>query len=120
MNDTEQLRHLQKVWYKKLEEEGFADIEFSEYSSYLKRESLNITLSYDEPTERYYTLARQYLNDTKFVTPTEKRVWELHSEGLSYDKILGHISLWSSRSPIQRIVLKHKKILLTKVKDGYV
>lgn len=97
-------------WNKKLAESGLDDIEVS--SSYLKRCTWNLGDNFSHANEQYYIYCRQYLFDGEFESPTEKRVWGLHSEGLSYDSIIKQIPFWTSRSPVQRIIRKHKTIML--------
>jgi hypothetical protein len=108
----DRLERLKKKWAKKLEKSGFDDIEI-QGGSYLKRCTWTIAESYSSESEQYYIWARQYSFDGLFVSPTEKRIWDLHSEGQSYDSILRQIPGWTSRSPIQRIILKHKAIMLS-------
>ena len=108
---------LQKKWYKILKEAGFDDIEFydyrtNSYSVFMKRDTTNLSTSYNGSSEEYYRLAREWVHTQTFESPTDKAVWTYHSEGLSYDNILKHFPLWRSRSPIQRIIKKQKKLLL--------
>ena len=107
-------KKLLKKWNKILKDEGFKDIEFTnrdgQICGYLK--DSHIATNFKPDTEDYYILARRYLWNGVFESPTDKAVWKAHSEGLSYDKILKQFGTWTSRSPIARIILKHKEIML--------
>ena len=109
-----------KKWNKILKDEGFVDIEFTnrhgQVCGYLK--DSHIATNFKQDAEEYYILARRYLHDGKFESPTEKAVWEAHSNGLSYDKILQQFNTWTSRSPLTRIILKHKEIMLNALRDS--
>lgn len=107
------MRKLQIKWYKILKEQGFEDIEHlnsdGSFSDYLKNDSYKLAQRYNDSTEQYYIQARQYLHSIE--DPLEYKIWHLHSEGLSYDKILLTLPQYSSRSPITRIINKHKKLM---------
>jgi len=88
------LKKLQDRWYAKLKKEGFDDIEQRDgnlktwHSSMFqnRRKKRYTEDSWDSKIE-YYRLAEHFLNDNKFKNEQEKKTWELHSEGISYEKI---------------------------------
>lgn len=78
---------LQKLWYKKLKNEGFNDIEHG--SGFLDRSytKSNRTPLEIEVIQHYYSLAHQLLNNHKFEDKIEQIIWEYHTEGLSAREI---------------------------------
>lgn len=90
------LKALQKEWYKKLQEVGFKDIESS--SDYLKEwDSHYFQANYDplsfEARQTYYQLADNFLVSYKFSSFLEFKIWELHTQGLSTRKIADELKL---------------------------
>ena len=97
LSPTEVLSKAKIVWYKKLKDSGFEDIERDEL--YLKRYSGSLNesgkekLSYTkrrlhwESTGDYYSMAAKFLHDYKFTSNLEKVIWEYHAEGMSMRNI---------------------------------
>ena len=120
---------LQDYWYNLLKESGFDDIERS--AIHLKRETSHLTNQYCSDTEEYYILCRR-VNHCPLLTTTygsrDALIWELHSEGLSYDKILNHIAIHNnllmfskgkalSRAKIKNTIKKIEAHLIPLVKE---
>lgn len=100
--NSKQFKELQKTWYDKLKNtkskqypEGFNDIEQDngmlktwESSHYTKHKYNGLTLESwlvsKQAQVEYYTLARQWTHEHKFKSKEEKKLWELHAEGMSY------------------------------------
>lgn len=86
---TKQFNKLQNIWYKKLKESGFHDIENNDESldknGLLTSARFNDRMSPDtyKNKEMYYQLAGQFLHENIFPTKLHKTIWELHAEGLS-------------------------------------
>lgn len=83
--DSKEFKDLQAKWYKKLANTGFADIEQPDGN--LKNWALSL-IRHDETTENakqdYYRLAGQLLHSSyPFQSNTERKIWEMHAEGLS-------------------------------------
>lgn len=106
MSKQADLKSLTKVWYDKLKDEGFDDIEQDEdtlttwSSVFYKSQFVNdSSLGNDTKTRyetkavineakaQYYRLAEHFLNDHIFQTRLEKNIWALHVEGKSYREI---------------------------------
>ena len=94
---TKEFQELQTKWYKKLQQKGFNDIErtdkIGKAAGRLKTDALeNVSHSYSAHQfsikEEYYRLAGQFLHEHKFKTQVEKKIWELHSEGVSVRNII--------------------------------
>ncbi len=86
-NDYEKLR---AIWYKKLEREGFNDIEQDEdnlksWSSQFKRK---VSLDSWQAKAAYYYMAESFLNDYKFESRVERIIWEYHANGISIRDIV--------------------------------
>lgn len=78
---------LQRLWYRKLKDSGFKDIEHSSGAldrSYTKSKRTQVEI---EVIQYYYSMASALLNDHKFVDPIEKTIWEYYSEGMSAREI---------------------------------
>lgn len=94
---TKEFKKLEKKWYKKLESNGFENIEDSvgrlkEWSSrfYLNHNNQKgHKIKYEDilfkstiKTE-YYRRAEQFLHSHTFNDKLEKEIWRMHSEGIS-------------------------------------
>lgn len=80
------LKKLQTSWYKKLENEGFEDIEQDEdnlklWSIEFFRTRYNKSLY--EAKEEYYRLAGSFLYEYSFKDATDKFIWKLHAQAIS-------------------------------------
>lgn len=93
---TPEFRELFQKWNQILEDEGFGDAEdFSlpvpalKQWHNLKWKNPSQTLSADriKDIKRYYDLADKMLETFVFKSPTHRRIWELHCDGLSIRKI---------------------------------
>lgn len=86
---NEQYKKLEEYWYKKLEKDGFNDVESSE--DHLKMWTSTM-LKKSTPTwrakEHYYYMATQFLNDYKFESNRERIIWEYHANGISVRDIV--------------------------------
>jgi hypothetical protein len=88
---TKDFKALQKKWEERLKKEGFEDIERKE--GRLKSGSVeNVRYLYTTEQfnikEEYYRLAGQFLHEYKFKSSVERKIWELHSEGMSVRNII--------------------------------
>lgn len=83
-------------WYKKLEDEGFEDIERDEYSlkeyhsSYFRNKHKQGSF---EQKQRYYELAAQLLHSFPFTSTASKAIWRLHCTGMSVLAIAKELKL---------------------------
>lgn len=94
-NKPKTLDELKAKWYKRLQKDGFKDIEKPDGS--LKMDAhYNTMYNYRNPIiydakERYYQLASQFLHDHKFSSRLEKFIWEQHCEGVGIVNIVKEI-----------------------------
>jgi hypothetical protein len=88
---TKGFKELHRAWMKKLKDEGFNDIE--DLNSPLELlKTWDSTYFIDGPedfagTEEYYQVAQELLNSHDFDSELERKIWELHSNGLSVRSI---------------------------------
>ncbi len=120
------LKELQDLWYKKLKDDGFKDIETSEY--FLKwpvegqiQQNLHENRSrYNEAKQDYYRLVGYFLHDYDFKVDKEKLIWEMHAEGLSLRKIsmeLKKKNIFIAYTQIKEMIHKLRKLMIVKYKD---
>jgi hypothetical protein len=76
---------IRALWYKKLEKEGFKDIEDDQgrLKAWSSRFSHTRIKELYEDKQPYYNMATQFLNDYKFESRLEKIIWEYHANALS-------------------------------------
>jgi hypothetical protein len=102
--DKTELKKLQRKWYRILKNKGFDDIE--ENGNLKDFDSTYFVYKYNKVTfeakEKYYRLARHMLVNYHFDNILEKRVWELHSHGMTYVEIACLMGV--SYDKVERIV----------------
>jgi hypothetical protein len=87
--DEHDLQALQKIWYKKLRDSGFEDIEdVSSPQRFLKTwHSTYFFNRYTPETyehkEMYYRMCSHFLHEYAFPTDRLKEIWKMHTEGMS-------------------------------------
>ncbi len=89
---------LQQLWYSKLAKDSkhtdgpFKDIEWQTNpdSPHIKKPSSRARKLIPGKA-LYYALARNFSTHGKFKTPTAKKAWDMHSEGISYRRVLKQI-----------------------------
>jgi hypothetical protein len=96
---NQKLLILQAEWYAKLKAEGFSDIEDLKnpnrplkiyHSSRIPKTQTQIDAAYlfwDD----YYSWAENILETEQFASVIHKKIWELHSRGMSWRKISAFI-----------------------------
>lgn len=114
------LSKLQKIWYKKLKDSGFSDIEKANGS--IGRTKLNLdNRNFDqiEITQQYYSMARSFLIEHHFESELDKVIWEYHIEGISVRNIAKLLSSTDmkikKKSTVNNIIRRLEQIM----KDKY-
>lgn len=109
------LKKLQALWYKKLEKSGFKDIEDFDMPGKplhhwdgMEIQSKHTPEQFQEK-QRYYELAGQLYYSHGFDSERDKRVWCLHSEGLSSKAIARMCRMKYYR--VQQIVKKYSAFI---------
>lgn len=113
---TKEFKDLKDKWYKKLEKSGFVDLEQNEdqlkqweAGAFGNRYSVETFSS----NQKYFELAGQFFFDNKFVSKLEKKVWELHSKGITLYAIADKVKV-IKKSKVHMIIQKLSKEMLTK------
>lgn len=76
---------LRALWYEKLKEEGFEDIESDDKNLKIWSTTFfkNHTLEVWQAKAAYYSMADKFLNDHKFSSELERTIWEYHANAVS-------------------------------------
>lgn len=82
---------LKQIWYKKLNDSGFKDIEKDEFN--LKSMSNRFASQHADPIlwqakKEYYELAEKFLQEYQFQNNREKVIWEYHANAISIRNIV--------------------------------
>lgn len=84
-------KDLQKKWYAKLAEDGFEDIEDQDQKHLKAWHSAYFQIKYTpctfEAKQHYFEMAREFVWTHPFKTKQNRRIWILHSRGLSLRQI---------------------------------
>jgi hypothetical protein len=112
-NKKTEFKDLKDLWYKKLKNSGFEDIERDEYTlkkdlgKNVFRRSNNMVNGSWKDKQEYYYQAEHFLTNFIFTTELEKAIWKYHSEGLSYRDIadtLNKVNIKSNRNKVMRVI----------------
>lgn len=120
---------LKALWYEKLAKKGFEDIEDSEgrlvvYHSFQGRSGTGLPsdITANQAKEEYYRLAGHFLHDYTFASTTDRLIWKLHSDGISYRKICEileqHYNLKTHKSTIHDLITKLAKTMLKTCREN--
>lgn len=104
--DGPEFKRLKARWYKKLEKAGFEDLEYAKHEygaikpdisgTHPDGNPASLKLQIMETTQNYFEWAMRMLNEANFKNRKHKRIWQLHSEGLSTRDIGAKVGLeWS-------------------------
>lgn len=104
---SQSFKQLQKIWYKKLKDSGFEDIEkengeLKDFHSF-KFQRTHSPVSF-ELNARYYELASQLTHEYPFKSRRDKQVWVRHANGETLEQIAKEMGL--SHNQTWRIVDK--------------
>lgn len=125
------LLSLLREWDKRLRQSGFRDVESRDKktgelrltawdSYYFKiRNSPDIF----EIKQEYYYRAGQFLNSYKFISQTDKHIWEMHSQGIGLRQIaksLKDLGIRTNKDYVANIVKRLKRAMreATKCENG--
>lgn len=123
-----QLKDLQKLWYQKLKASGFEDIEDTESPrEYLKTWHSCYFLHRHEPEtfqlqQEYYRRASHFLHDHSFQTPSERLIWQYHTDGMSQRDIAETLkskglkvnSISVNKDDVNKVICKLAKVMKNK------
>ena len=116
-------KSLRDEWYQILKEDGFNDIEQTDgllkfWTNTRFRVVHNVELY--ESKKKYFELAGQYCHDGIFKSEINRKIWQLHSEGLSIREIADKIKETSKnykKSKVHKVVNETAKEML-KIYEG--
>jgi hypothetical protein len=123
-NITKGCKHCQKLsreWNKKLEKSGVENIEQEDgnlkqwHSFHFARKSHSVQNGGQTSKEEYYRLAGHFLHNYPFEVERDRRIWELHAEGLFSPDIVKRLSKQGFRvktSIVHETVKKLTKIMI--------
>lgn len=122
MSQSNDIIELKRLWYQKLKESGFKDIEdtsrlqkdpyISVYDS--KFFHTNFHPLQCENTQEYFRRARGFYCSHEFDSITDKKVWALHSEGKSHREIaqmLRSPNNKMNKDNVNQIILKLQSVM---------
>ncbi len=110
-----------QIWYKKLKDEGFVDIEHGDGSinSGVPRTIRTGQNQADtiDAVRSYYAMAAHFLNEYKFENKLDQTIWMYFAEGLTYREIAHTINKTKrkadriSKDLVWRRITKFEKIM---------
>ena len=141
MSNQDSYRKLKQIWYKKLKNSGFNDIESERFpdkefkggSTNWKFNSAWTTAYSMQQKQDYYYLATDFMNTYTFDSKVHEAIWAYHAEGLSMRgiaKILNAAKVKNrtvsgryagkartfSKDTVQKIVAKYRDIMKRGIK----
>lgn len=82
------LKELQKIWYKKLADSGFKDIEWGGPETRFLTWAPKPDSAQDLASKQtYYRLCERYLFNYKKLRGPRRFIWKMHSQGATYKEI---------------------------------
>ena len=132
MSNKAEYNKIRAVWYKKLKDEGFEDIEQDEdtlkswSSTHFNKKGFSP--EYRMSKIEYYQMATNFLNDYTFESNLDKIIWEYHAEAISTRdiaklltaaKIKKKMSHWPVFCVIKRLEEAMKRMYLSGYQKQY-
>ncbi len=118
--NSKEFKALQADWYKKLNDDGFSDIEDLE-GNLRTSANHNIenqqTLASFEHRQEYYRLAGFFYNDFSFKDDFKKKVWGMHAEGVAVREIakaLKEEGYPAHRDKVDKTIQTLRKLMIKK------
>jgi len=104
------LKDLQSIWYKKLKDNGFNDIEDTSTEGRLLKSWHSFRYKEDEEKTVYYEKAHDILNSHHFKKEEYRAIWEMHCEGLSEREISERLKSFK-KSWVHTIIARTAKLI---------
>jgi hypothetical protein len=104
-------KELRDIWYRKLKEDGFRDVEragglmkadnssapyiqtHAGYRRFSQSSRSHMVRTHNEGIAEYFRLAGHFLYEHDWDNPRNKRIWELHSQGYTAAHIAARFKL---------------------------
>lgn len=125
--DHSKYRELRSLWYKKLREHGFKDIEQNDEDEHLYQwdsirfKGADAVRRYTTKSE-YYRRAGMFLHDYNFAKTEDKLIWEKHSSGISVRNIAKFMKKKGLRpchkDTVHILIKKLTKVMLSRPTEG--
>lgn len=103
--DTAAFRRTQALWYRRLYDAGFEDLEVQDRRSVDTR---NAAVRDREAVTTYYRIAAQLLHEGEFASARDRAVWEMHVEGLSRREIARKMTL--NHKTVDRVIHRYREL----------
>lgn len=121
MSEGDDFIQLKALWYKRLKDSGFKDIET--FNGYIKdwpsqRIQRDFTPERIQEKLDYFRAASQLFWEHKFDTALQKKIWELHCEGKSYREIaedLRNKKNKLNKDNVQLVISKLAKVVYSRI-----
>lgn len=117
---------LQSIWNKKLAKSGFIDIEDSsgrlKFCDSDRFHHPKVVSSYETKRE-YFRMAGHFLHDYVFTSRKERKIWEMHSNAVSYRNIALSLiegGIKSNKDHVHGVISKLNKIMFKLYGDAAV
>jgi hypothetical protein len=117
---TKEFKELQAKWYAKLEKKGFVDVEQDEdkLKAWHSHRFQNQNNTNDmEAKQEYYRMAGIFLYEHEFKDDWERKVWELHSDGVvssEISKILKKLNMKHYEDGVYKTVKDLAEVMVKK------
>lgn len=110
-----------KIWYQKLKEGGFVDVEKNEnklhlYESVYFYDPRRMLPEVIEARQNYYRLAGQFFNTHPFKNAFDRKVWGMYSEGLAIRDIATKLNRPGLKDKIQLALRRLEAEMINKAK----
>lgn len=115
------MHELKKIWYDKLKDSGFVDIETNHPKEYLKAWHAHyFQCRYTEVEfslkQEYFRKASIFFWDYDFESHTEQEIWRLHAEGFSLrdiSELLKSGGIKMNKDTVNKTILRLTAIMLS-------
>jgi hypothetical protein len=112
---SRQFKTLRDEYYALLKEQGFEDIEDVDSPNEFLLQWTQET--YREDKAEYFKMATDFFNQYPFANDKEKRIWEMHAEGMTIREISGAFLVHGySVTNVHKIIKKLKTMMLYRFK----
>lgn len=114
-NETDAFKKLQARWCKKLEDDGFEDIEKGERKNVITPQVIKARKSQYDGGNVYYDLCQSILREFKFKKDIHRVIFQLHADGNSERVIVKYLEDKLQISLSQKGV----NLVIRRVKESY-
>lgn len=117
MVKTPDFKKLQREWYDKLQDEGFTDIESTEWK--LKRYDSHYFSQLEtgkiQTTQEYYSRCEKFLKRRRWKYKSDRVIWKYHSQGWTEQRIGDKLGV--HKSTVSKILKRLREEMVETWKD---